>query len=141
MALLPLLALLLLAAAAASPPPPPPPPPPVAQRVAQLLSELSATEKLNQLLRASECTPATLAESGVGMCEWSFAWGSSPAEAAASRNAVMAGFLASGPGKRLGLLPALRTLATHGGEGFGTVFPQGQNQNKKTNKKTKLLGK
>lgn len=40
----------------------------------------------------------------------------------------MESFLASGPGAVHGIIPAFRLLATHGGEAFGTVFPQGPAQ-------------
>ena len=49
-------------------------------------------------------------------------------DVAEKRNAIVQGFLASGPGARLGLIPSFRLLATHGGEAFGTTFPQGPAQ-------------
>ena len=99
---------------------------PVLDRVAALLPQLSLDEKLHQLLRP-DAFSASWAATGLGILECGsiFAGARSPSEAAAARNAIVEQCLATGPGLALGLPPAFRTLATHGSEGFGVVFPQG----------------
>ena len=99
---------------------------PVPARVAALLPLLSQDEKLHQLLRPDGFSPAWAA-TGLGVLEMGgvFAGARSPSEAAAARNAVVQQCLAAGPGAALGLPPSFRTLATHGSEAFGVVFPQG----------------
>ena len=93
----------------------------IAARVAALLPELTLEDKLWQLQRGG--TPAT----GSGLLEAGdlVAGARSPADVATAYNSAVAAFLAAGPGARTGLPPAWRTLATHGGDAFGTVFPQG----------------
>ena len=104
---------------------------PVEARVDALLPLLSEDVKLNQLLRGSNYNPTqfntTLLASGLGMLEFTSMLSSvkSPSELAALRNAVQSQFLSSGPGKEFGVPVSFRTLATHGSEAFGVVFPQG----------------
>ena len=98
---------------------------PVPSRVAALLSNLSLPEKLAQLQRPQHWTNDS---SGVGMLEFSALWSPAftrPSQVAAARNSLVAASLASGVGARTGLVPSFRTFATHGGETFGTTFPQG----------------
>lgn len=94
----------------------------IPQRVAALLPELTLTDKLWQLQRDGG-TP----ETGVGLMESRsiVAGAGRPSDVARAYNAAVRAYLAAGPGARVGLPPAWRTLATHGGEAFGTVFPQG----------------
>jgi beta-glucosidase len=101
---------------------------PIPARIAALLPQLSLEEKLWQLQRAdNSANQSSLAETGVGLLEFGDFYGGAkkPSDVARARNAFVTLCLSSGPGKRLGLPPAFRTLATHGGEAFGTVFPQG----------------
>ncbi len=100
---------------------------PVLERVFSLLKLMSQDEKLYQLLRGQEFDNATMPSTGIGMLEMGsiFAGANTPSQAAASRNAVMRAFLSAGPGAKYGLPVSFRTLATHGGEAFGTIFPQG----------------
>jgi len=99
---------------------------PVPARVAALLPLLSQDQKLHQLLRPDGFSPAW-ALSGLGVLEMGGVFGGArtPSEAAAARNAVVQQCLAAGPGAAFGLPPSFRTLATHGTEAFGVVFPQG----------------
>ena len=99
---------------------------PVLERVASLLPLLSLDQKLHQLLRGG-AFDAGMAATGIGMLEMGpiFAGARSPAEAAAQRNAAQAAALGGGPGAQFGLPLSFRTLATHGAEAFGTIFPQG----------------
>ena len=99
---------------------------PVPARVAALLPLLTQDEKLHQLLRPDGFSPAW-AQTGLGVLEMGGVFGGarSPSEAAAARNAVVKQCLAAGPGAAYGLPPSFRTLATHGSEAFGVVFPQG----------------
>ena len=100
---------------------------PVLDRVAGLLKLMSQDEKLHQLLRGQGFDNATMPSTGMGMLEMGsiFANANSPSQAAANRNAVMRAFLSAGPGAKYNLPVSFRTLATHGGEAFGTIFPQG----------------
>ena len=101
---------------------------PIPARVAALLPQLSPSEKLHQLLRAdASASIASLAATGIGLLECgALSDGArAPSDFARARNAAVAAFLAAGPGARLGVPPAFRTLAIHGGEAFGTVFPEG----------------
>ena len=96
-------------------------------RVASLLPLLTLEQKLHQLLRGAAFNASSTPATGVGMLEMGgiFAGAATPGAAAAQRNAVQAAALAGGPGRQFGLPIAFRTLATHGSEAFGTVFPQG----------------
>ena len=98
----------------------------ITERVAALLAQMTLSEKLAQLLRGGIVTPAMLA-SGVGLLEAGgiVAGSKRPSDVARAYNAAVSAFLATGPGARLGIAPAYRNLATHGGEAFGTIFPQG----------------
>lgn len=100
---------------------------PIPARVAALLPQLTLEEKLHQLQRASFPWNATaLAGTGVGMLECGgLDLSHGPSGFAESRNRAVSAILSAGPGARLGLPPSFRTLATHGGEAFGTVMPQG----------------
>ncbi len=102
---------------------------PIPQRVALLLAQLSFSEKLFQLQRAasSPWNVTSLAATGIGIVECdAFSRGArAPSDFARARNSFFSAILSSGPGARLGLPPSLRTLAIHGGEAFGTVFPEG----------------
>jgi beta-glucosidase len=101
---------------------------PIPTRIASLLPQLSLEEKLWQLQRADNgANQSSLANTGIGLLEFgNFYHGAQkPSDVARARNAFVTLCLNAGPGKRLGLPPAFRTLATHGGEAFGTVFPQG----------------
>jgi beta-glucosidase len=85
-------------------------------------------EKLWQLQRAdNNANQSSLATTGIGLLEFGnfYKGATKPSDVAKNRNDFVTLILNSGPGKRLGLPPAFRTLATHGGEAFGTVFPQG----------------
>jgi hypothetical protein len=101
---------------------------PIPERVAVLLAKLNQTEKLWQLLRPDYSS--SLSATGAGMLEFNaVVEGAKDAcDVASNRNAIVQAFLASGPGAAYGLVPAFRLLATHGGEAFGTVFPQGPSQ-------------
>ena len=100
---------------------------PVLARVASLLPLLSLDQKLHQLLRGASFNATSTPATGLGMLEMGsiFAGAASPSAAAAQRNAVQAAALAGGPGAQFGLPISFRTLATHGSEAFGTIFPQG----------------
>ena len=96
------------------------------ERVASLLPLLSLDQKLHQLLRGGAFN-ASMGATGIGMLEMGpiFAGARSPSQAAAQRNAAQAAALGAGPGAQFGLPISFRTLATHGAEAFGTIFPQG----------------
>jgi beta-glucosidase len=100
---------------------------PVLARVASLLPLLSQQQKLHQLLRGAAFNASTTPATGIGLLEMGgiFAGAASPGQAAAQRNAAQAAALAAGPGAAFGVPLSFRTLATHGGEAFGTIFPQG----------------
>lgn len=98
---------------------------PVSERVELLLANMTMNDKLYQLQRPN--WDPSFYDTGAGILEFQAVYANTrnATEVVQNRNRIQTQFLTNGPGARLNIPVSFRLFSIHGGEAYGTTFPEG----------------